>query len=170
MRCRVTAKSALLWEWTTISASPVRGPELQAVMERWKLAENQIDRATFSGNRPICEPKSTTVVVVGTETSAVSLTQEECPVDMQRLMEVSDDDPEQLRELVGLFLVQSEDLLKKLGAAIQSGAAKEVAQLAHQYIGASDSCGMTAIVAPVTLYEIRRLASHCPSRESLLLI
>jgi CheY-like chemotaxis protein/HPt (histidine-containing phosphotransfer) domain-containing protein len=136
-------------------SKPVRGPELQAVLERWKLAENQIDRATFSGNGPIREPKSNTRDVVGTETSAVPLTQEECPVDMQRLMEVSDDDPEKLRELVSLFLVQSEDLLKKLGAAIQSGAAKEVTQLAHQYIGASASCGMTAIVSP--LEELERM-------------
>jgi two-component system, sensor histidine kinase and response regulator len=136
-------------------SKPVRGPELEAVLERWKLAENQIDRATFSGNGPIREPKSNTRDVVGTETSAVPLTQEECPVDMQRLMEVSDDDPEKLRELVSLFLVQSEDLLKKLGAAIQSGAAKEVTQLAHQYIGASASCGMTAIVSP--LEELERM-------------
>ena len=41
-------------------SKPVRGPELQAMLERWKLAENQIDRATFSGKVPIREPKSNT--------------------------------------------------------------------------------------------------------------
>jgi HPt (histidine-containing phosphotransfer) domain-containing protein len=46
-------------------------------------------------------------------------------------MEVSDNDPRQFRELVGLFLAQSEDLIKKLGSAIQSGSAKELTELAH---------------------------------------
>jgi DNA-binding response OmpR family regulator len=41
-------------------SKPVRGPELQAILERWKLAENRIDRATFSGNVPIREPKPNT--------------------------------------------------------------------------------------------------------------
>jgi signal transduction histidine kinase/CheY-like chemotaxis protein/HPt (histidine-containing phosphotransfer) domain-containing protein len=136
-------------------SKPVRAPELQAVLEGWKLAENQTDRTTFAGNSPIGEPKSTTVDVVGTETSAITLTEEECPVDMQRLMEVSDDDPEQVRELVGLFLVQSQDFLRKLSAAILSGAAKEVSRLAHQYLGVSTSCGMTAIVSP--LQELERM-------------
>jgi CheY-like chemotaxis protein/HPt (histidine-containing phosphotransfer) domain-containing protein len=136
-------------------SKPVRAAELQAVLERWKLAENQIGRTTFSGNGPIREPKSTSVDVVGTEISATPLTEKDCPVDMERLMEVRDDDPEQVRELVGLFLVQSEDLLEKLSAAILSGAAKEVSQLAHQYIGVSASCGMTAIVSP--LQELERM-------------
>ena len=48
---------------------------------------------------------------------------------MQLLMEVSGDDPEGLRELVGLILGQLEDLIKKLSAAIQSGAAKEVSRI-----------------------------------------
>jgi CheY-like chemotaxis protein len=43
-------------------SKPVRGPELQAILERWKLAENQIDRATFSGNTPIREPNSNLLI------------------------------------------------------------------------------------------------------------
>jgi CheY-like chemotaxis protein len=95
----------------------------------------------------------TAVDLVRTETSAITLTEEECPVDVQRLMEVGDDDPQQVRELVGLFLVQSEDFLKKLSAAILSGATKEVNQLAHQYLGVSAGCGMTAIVPPLQELE-----------------
>jgi two-component system, sensor histidine kinase and response regulator len=136
-------------------SKPVRASELQAALERWKLAERQIDRTTSSAPGPIGEPNSTTAEVVGTETSAIALTEEECPVDMQRLMEAGDDDPEEVRELIGLFLVQSEDFLKKLNAAILSGAAKEVSLLAHQYIGVSATCGMTAIVSP--LQELERM-------------
>ena len=136
-------------------SKPVRASELQAALERWKLAENQLDRTTFSSNGPVLEPKSDTVDAAVTETSALPKTVEECPVDMQRLMEVSDEDPEQVRVLVGLYLVQSEDFLKKLGVAIQRGAAKEVTQLAHQYFGVSTSCGMTAIESP--LQELERI-------------
>ena len=61
----------------------------------------------------------------------------------------------------GLFLVQSEDFLEKLNAAILSGAAKEVSLLAHQYIGVSATCGMTAIVTPLQELE-------CMGRSDLL--
>jgi HPt (histidine-containing phosphotransfer) domain-containing protein len=75
-----------------------------------------------------------------------STTPEASPVDLSRLLEVSDDDPEQFREMVDLFLDESQSLMQKLGTAIQDGAAKEVEQVAHQFKGASSSCGMTAIV------------------------
>jgi signal transduction histidine kinase/DNA-binding response OmpR family regulator/HPt (histidine-containing phosphotransfer) domain-containing protein len=136
-------------------SKPVRASELQAALERWKLAKNQIARTTFTSNRPISMPHPETIDVVETETSAVPVTEQECPVDMQRLMEVSEDDPERVHELVGLYSVQSEDLLKKLGVAIRNRAAEEVARLAHQYIGISANCGMTAIVSP--LQELERM-------------
>jgi PAS domain S-box-containing protein len=136
-------------------SKPVRVAELQAALDRWKLAKNHLDQATSPSSDPMPEPKSGTLEVVETEAFVLPLTEQDCPVDMVRLMEVSDDDPERVRVLVSLYLVQAKDLLKKLGAAIQTGAAKEVTQLAHQYIGVSASCGMTAMVPP--LQELERL-------------
>jgi HPt (histidine-containing phosphotransfer) domain-containing protein len=81
--------------------------------------------------------------------------EEECPVDMRRLLEVSGDDSDQLREMVALYLEESDDLAKKLGVAIQMGEAKEVERLAHQWQGSSASCGMTTIVPP--LQELERM-------------
>jgi two-component system, sensor histidine kinase and response regulator len=43
-------------------SKPVRGPELQAMLERWKLAENQIDWATFSGNTPSVSQNQTLLI------------------------------------------------------------------------------------------------------------
>jgi HPt (histidine-containing phosphotransfer) domain-containing protein len=83
---------------------------------------------------------------VAAVSSLPATTPEASPVDLQRLLEVSDDDPEQLREMVDLFLDESQSLMTKLEAAIQKGAAKEVEQAAHQFKGASSSCGMTAMV------------------------
>jgi hypothetical protein len=62
---------------------------------------------------------------------------------------------EGLRELVDLILGQLEDMIKKLSAAIQKGAAKEVTELAYEYVGATAGCGMTAIVP--ALQELERL-------------
>ncbi len=76
------------------------------------------------------------------------------PVDMQRLIEVSDS-PEHLRELVDIYLLQSNDLVENLGEAIRSGEAKEVVSLAHKCLGASASCGMNAIVP--ALRELERI-------------
>jgi HPt (histidine-containing phosphotransfer) domain-containing protein len=81
------------------------------------------------------------------------MTEEKCPIDMQRLKELSDDDPDQLREMVALYLGESDDLVKKLGVAIQMGEAKEVERLAHKWLGGSASCGMTAILPPLQELE-----------------
>ena len=76
------------------------------------------------------------------------------PVDMQRLIEVSDS-PEHLRELVDIYLLQSNDLIENLGQAVRSGDAREVVRLAHKCVGASASCGMNAIVP--ALRELERI-------------
>jgi PAS domain S-box-containing protein len=141
-------------------SKPVRAPELGAVLERWKLAANSAGRATIPGDHAVHEPRSDTIVLATTETSVIPLTPEECPVDIQRLWEVGDNDPETVRELVRLFLLQSKDLLDRLGAAIQSGGPGEIASLAHQLSGLSVNLGMTAIVFPVQ--ELERIAQSGP--------
>jgi len=73
---------------------------------------------------------------------------------------VSEVDPERVLEMVGLDLVQAEELLEKLGAAIRNRAVKEVTQLAHQFIGVSANLGMTAIVSP--LQELERVDHSDP--------
>jgi HPt (histidine-containing phosphotransfer) domain-containing protein len=84
--------------------------------------------------------------------SAVADTPAE-PVDVSRLKEVTDDDPELLIEMVDLYLEESAGLIQKLGTAIQNGTAKEIEQLAHTYAGASASCGMTAVVPSLRKLE-----------------
>jgi CheY-like chemotaxis protein/HPt (histidine-containing phosphotransfer) domain-containing protein len=67
-------------------------------------------------------------------------------VDIERLKEISDGSPERLRELIGLYFSQAEELIIGTGAAIAAGSPKEVTRLAHKLAGSSLSCGMTAIV------------------------
>jgi HPt (histidine-containing phosphotransfer) domain-containing protein len=68
---------------------------------------------------------------------------------------VRPDDLQKLRGTLDQNILRPEDLIKKLSAAIQSGAAKEVTELAHEDVGATASCGMTAIVP--ALQELERL-------------
>jgi two-component system sensor histidine kinase/response regulator len=123
-------------------SKPVRSSELQAALDRWKPSVHEENRS----NAPS---------TIQDADSVVSPPQEECPVDMQRLREVCDDAPELLREMIDLYLAQSNDLIRHLGAAIQAGAAKDVEHLAHKYLGASANCGMTAIISP--LRELERM-------------
>jgi two-component system, sensor histidine kinase and response regulator len=127
-------------------SKPVRAPELEAVLQRWKLKG---DQATLSGDGSVHEPESNNVDLAGAETSPVPLVPEDYPVDIQRLLEVSNNDPDKVRDLVGLFLAQSKDLLSKLGAAIQSGVPREITLLAHQFSGVSANLGMIAIASPL---------------------
>ena len=71
---------------------------------------------------------------------------EDAPVDMSRLLDFTDGDPENLRELVTLYLSQTEEQLDRLEAAVQAGAAQEVRRLAHSCAGASATCGMRRLV------------------------
>jgi CheY-like chemotaxis protein/HPt (histidine-containing phosphotransfer) domain-containing protein len=135
-------------------SKPVQLSELKAAMEHWKSAGPAgSDKAIALENQDgKSEPNSENLAE--SETHTIPIKSEGIPVDVQRLIEVSDG-PEQLRELVDLYLLQSNDLIKDLGEAIRSGEAKEVARLAHKCVGASASCGMNAILP--ALRELERI-------------
>lgn len=129
-----------------------RVQELQAVLERWKGVQHRCQSTTAHAIHP--GERAIDPVHPAEETSVVAKRPEGAPVDMERLIEVSDG-PERLRELIDLYLRQSHQLIKELGAAIRSGAAKEVENLAHKCVGSSANCGMTAILPP--LRELERM-------------
>ncbi len=62
------------------------------------------------------------------------------------MLDFTDGDPENLRELVTLYLNQTSQQLEQLEAAVQAGAAQEVRRLAHSCAGASATCGMRRLV------------------------
>jgi CheY-like chemotaxis protein len=133
---------------------PVQLSELKAALEYWKSdnpdgSDQAIALEHQNGNS---ESKSRNVAE--SETHTIPTRAQGIPVDMQRLIEVSES-PEHLRELVDIYLLQSTDLIENLGEAIRSGAAKEVVRLAHKCLGASASCGMNAMVP--ALRELERI-------------
>jgi CheY-like chemotaxis protein len=135
---------------------PVRPAELEAALERWQLTtQNQMDQITVVANGSSPGPKTSAIDARTAEPSVLPITEQEKPVNIQRLMEVSGDDPAQVRRLADLYVEQSEDLLKELAEAIRNGAAEKVTELSHRYLGASTTCGMTAIVP--ALRELERM-------------
>jgi HPt (histidine-containing phosphotransfer) domain-containing protein len=76
-------------------------------------------------------------------------------VDLDRLRDVTDADPERLRRLVNIYLTQAVPLLDDLQTALDKNAPEAVAQAAHKLVGSSASCGVQAFNH--SLRELERL-------------
>ncbi len=93
---------------------------------------------------------------------------EEEPVDLRRLRATVGDDPEDLRVMINLYLAEVERTMGGLGAAVRYGSAEEVERLAHRLGGASATCGMTGLVAPLLEMETSNRAGRRPNNQQLL--
>jgi HPt (histidine-containing phosphotransfer) domain-containing protein len=71
---------------------------------------------------------------------------EEDPVDMERLMEFTDGNAENLRELVELYLTQTTEQFEELRGAVAGADALDIRRVAHSCAGASATCGMRHLV------------------------
>ena len=74
-------------------------------------------------------------------------------VDINRLREVAHDRPDQLQELIHLYLVEAGPMLDGLGQAIQTNSSGEVARIAHEFVGCSLFCGVDAFTQPLRALE-----------------
>ena len=70
----------------------------------------------------------------------------EPPVDLELLNSIFDNDPEQVREVLALYLEQAGGQVQGIATAIQNAAASDLNHIAHKCAGSSASCGMTRIV------------------------
>ena len=93
--------------------------------------------------------------------AAAPVRQEKAPVskkvvvDVETLASAANDDPEQLQELVELYLAQARDLMNGLQTALKSGSAKQVDHFAKKLVNASLACGMSAMIFPLRELEKR---------------
>jgi HPt (histidine-containing phosphotransfer) domain-containing protein len=83
---------------------------------------------------------------------------DELLVDIDQLRDVTDNEPDRMRRLVGIYLTQAAPMLDELDAAIQINSGGEVARLAHKLVGSSISCGVQAFTQP--LRELERLGNE----------
>jgi CheY-like chemotaxis protein len=133
-------------------AKPVRPEDVRGIVERWgptaARGETQLKPAT-PGTDPASAAHSSPAAPV-----------EDSPVDMARLLEFTDGTPENLRELVTLYLEQSSEQLEQLRAAVKAENAGEVRRLAHSCAGASGTCGVRALAALLRQLEHQAMAQN----------
>ena len=77
------------------------------------------------------------------------------PVEMERLYLAVGEDPEEVSDILCVYLGQMTESLERLDAAIESGDAGQVDLIAHNCAGVSATCGVVAVVGP--LRELERM-------------
>jgi len=121
-------------------AKPVRLEDIRAIIEKWgpkavaMIAPSAVTNGSSAGNG--------SVTAVDPLRAAPEV---EC-VDLQRLLEFTNGDPESFRELATLYLTQTSEQLEQLAAAVQAEVTGEVRRIAHSCAGASATCGMRRLV------------------------
>jgi len=123
-------------------AKPVRLEDIRTIIEKWG--------ATALGSE--AAPAATNGVPTATGTNgppggvAETAAEAQAPVDMERLHDFTDGNPDNFRELATLYINQTSQQIEQLEAAVQAGNAQEVRQVAHSCAGASATCGMRGLV------------------------
>jgi CheY-like chemotaxis protein/nitrogen-specific signal transduction histidine kinase len=123
-------------------AKPVRLEDTRVIIERWgaTAAASEVPPDTATASEP---SRSSSSIAQAQETAAA---EPDAPVDIQRLLDFTDGEPSNLRELATLYLEQTTNQLSQIEAAIRQGNTEEVRRVAHSCAGASATCGMRRIV------------------------
>jgi CheY-like chemotaxis protein/nitrogen-specific signal transduction histidine kinase len=137
-------------------AKPVRLEDVRTIVKHWGEVATRPQPAATAETAGSPAPVSPAAAASAND-----------PVDMLRLLEFTDGDPESLRELVALYLSQTEEQLGQLAAAVQAGAAQEVRRLAHSCAGASATCGMRHLVPLLRELERQGLEGQLTSAAQL---
>jgi PAS domain S-box-containing protein len=77
------------------------------------------------------------------------------PVDVEQLHLAMGDDPEEVADILGVYLEQMSESLRRLNRAVAAEDAPQVDLIAHNCAGVSATCGMVALVGP--LRELERM-------------
>ena len=93
----------------------------------------------------------------------------EPPVDFEQLRSASGDDPGFLQELAKLYFEQAGEIMPALVVALEKRSAGDVNYLAHRLTGASLSCGMSAMVAPLRELEKRGRSGDLAGADDFML-
>jgi len=124
-------------------AKPVRLEDVRRILERWGPVATGDEQSEAIALRT---EQTDTKPMKKQETSSASPATELVPVDMERMVNMSEGTEEGLRELVALYLEQTSEQFVQLEAAISKSDAESVRSLAHSCVGASATCGMNGIV------------------------
>jgi CheY-like chemotaxis protein len=123
-------------------AKPVRLEEARTIVERWAAVAGRTEPAETA----ITGTETPLAADARAQSSPAAGAPEDDPVDMARLLDFTDGDQANLRELVTLYLDQTAQQIEQLEAAVQAGATQDVRRLAHSCAGASATCGVRRLV------------------------
>jgi CheY-like chemotaxis protein/HPt (histidine-containing phosphotransfer) domain-containing protein len=130
-------------------SKPVRPEAVQGAIERWGPAARLTQLKPLV---PVAPPTASSSEAGPPVPGAAAA---EPSVDLDRFTEMSGPEAAQVRELMEMYLTQTEGQLRELNVALAAGVAKDVERVAHKAAGASATCGMDRI-APL-LRELERL-------------
>jgi signal transduction histidine kinase/DNA-binding LytR/AlgR family response regulator len=107
-------------------AKPVRPKDVRDALERWagKIMPGAQKSEAKPAENPAAEP----------------------PVDMDRMLDLTDGNNDSLRELVEMYLKQTTKQFAQINEAIVAGNADSLRRVAHSCAGASATLGMTHLV------------------------
>jgi CheY-like chemotaxis protein len=125
-------------------SKPVRTAELRRALEQWQPESAGKPEAAGAAGATHATPAACASDAI--DFPAEPQDGAEIPVDLERLIEVTSDNPDKLRRLVKNYLIQSDEMILSLEQAIQQGATQEIRHLAHKWGGSSSMCGMLAVV------------------------
>jgi HPt (histidine-containing phosphotransfer) domain-containing protein len=90
------------------------------------------------------------------------------PVDMNRLLEMVNDEPQRLRELASSYLVEADDIMEGLWTSVQKADWDQTMRLAHRLSGTSAVCGMRPLAASLRELEIKAKDGRWSENQALL--
>jgi signal transduction histidine kinase/HPt (histidine-containing phosphotransfer) domain-containing protein len=143
-------------------AKPLRPEALHKALEDWGRGR--------AGGSELAKKDGTTPTASGgfalqpAHSPAPAANGHAAPVDMDRLMYFTDGNIANLRDIVDIYLQQTEKQFAQLTQAINRRAASEIRALAHSCVGASATCGMVAVVGPMR--ELERLGQEGKVEEA----
>jgi CheY-like chemotaxis protein len=122
-------------------AKPVRPEDVRSIVERWGSSAAMAETPS-----PTMAQTATATGPLEVDGTVVGNARPEPPVDMERLLDFTNGNADDLRELVALYLKQTAEQIEHLGVAVRSNSTQEVRRLAHSCAGANATCGMIRIV------------------------
>ncbi len=130
---------------------PLQLAELQSTLMKW-------GRVIYPDLEVTAEKQERDIVVDS---------EDEPPVDLERLSGLADDDTNAMKELANMYIRQTETQLKKLKAALQINSHDEVRRIAHTCVGSSATVGMNEISRTFRRLEIAGLNSDLSNGMAL---
>ena len=126
-------------------AKPIRLADVRGILERWAP---QIHPA--AAIKPADAPESATATAVA---QAVPAAAGEPPVEMTRLADLTEGDPESMRELIDMFYKQTAQQLNQIEDAVRANKSADVGHIAHSCKGACATLGMSRLAAVLLKLE-----------------